>query len=164
MNDRELGRALLALDAAGLSGVPDARRLTWQVLERDRRRVRLLAGLAIALWVLAALLVLGMFVAMGLLMPRMAKLAQDAEAGRVAAAERERQEQENRVTEQMITLGVAASVGVLGLAALATVFLVLASRRATLRQINAGLLELSEQLNQLRTPGGHAAPEPSGPA
>jgi ABC-type Fe3+ transport system permease subunit len=147
MNDRELGNALLAFDA---SGSPDARQQTWHILERDRRRVRWLTGLAVVLWLVAALLVLGMFVAMGLLMPRMAKLAQEVEAGRVTAAERERQEQANRVTGQMITLGVAASVGVLALAALATVFLVLASRRATLRQINANLLAISEQLRQSR--------------
>jgi hypothetical protein len=147
MNDRELGEALLAFDA---SGSPDARQQTWHILERDRRRVRRLTGLAVALWLVAAVLVLGMFVAMGLLMPRMAKLAQEVEAGRVTAAERERREQANRVTGQMITLGVAASVGVLALAALATVFLVLASRRATLRQINANLLAISEQLRQSR--------------
>ena len=39
-----------------------------------------------------------------------------------------------------------------GMAALSTVLLVLASRRATLRQINASLLEISEQLKQLRMP------------
>jgi hypothetical protein len=153
MNDRELGDTLLAFDA---SGSPDTRQQTWHILEHDRRRVRLLTALAVALWLLAAFLVLGMFVAMGLLMPRMAKLAQEVEAGRVTAAERERQEQANRVTGQMITLGVAASVGVLALAALATVFLVLASRRATLRQINANLLAISEQLRQSRPAPGSA--------
>jgi hypothetical protein len=36
------------------------------------------------------------------------------------------------------------------LAAICTVLLTLLSRRATLRQINASLLEISEQLKQLR--------------
>jgi hypothetical protein len=36
------------------------------------------------------------------------------------------------------------------LAAICTVLLILLSRRATLRQINASLLEISEQLKQLR--------------
>lgn len=145
MTDRELGRALLAVD---LGGGPDARRQTWAVLDKDRRRVRLLTGLAVGSWLLAALLVFGMFVAMGLLMPRVAKLAQDVDAGRVTAVEREREERANQVTGHMITLGVAASVGVLGLAALATVFLVLATRRATLRQINANLIEIAELLKR----------------
>jgi len=37
---------------------------------------------------------------------------------------------------------------------LATVLLLLASRRATLRHINAGLIEIGEQLKQLRQPPG----------
>ncbi|MFO0850995.1 MAG: hypothetical protein U0871_20945 [Gemmataceae bacterium] len=150
MTDRELGRALLAVD---LGGGADARRQTWAVLDKDRRRVRLLTGLAVGAWLVAALLVLGMFVAMGLLMPRVAKLATDVDAGRVTPAEREREERANQVTSHMITLGVAASVGVLGLAALATVFLVLATRRATLRQINANLVEIAELLKRSPAPG-----------
>ena len=54
------------------------------------------------------------------------------------------------VMSRMITVGITASIGVLALAAGSTVFLVLASRRATLRQINASLLEISEQLKALR--------------
>jgi hypothetical protein len=57
-----------------------------------------------------------------------------------------------QITFQMITVGVTCSVGVLALAALSTVFLVLASRRATLRQITASLLEISQQLKDLRQP------------
>jgi hypothetical protein len=45
---------------------------------------------------------------------------------------------------------IAGSVAALFLAALCTVLLVITSRRATLRQINLSLMELSEQLKQLR--------------
>ena len=56
---------------------------------------------------------------------------------------------------------VAASVGLLALATLSTVFLVLSARRATLRQVNSSLLEISEQVKALREamakpPGGGA--------
>jgi hypothetical protein len=45
---------------------------------------------------------------------------------------------------------IAGSVGALFLAALCTVLLVTTSRRATLRQINLRLMELSEQLKHMR--------------
>ena len=51
---------------------------------------------------------------------------------------------------QMVTVGVAFSVGLTCLAVLASVMLSRASRRATLRQINASLLEISDQIKQLR--------------
>lgn len=51
---------------------------------------------------------------------------------------------------QMVTVGVAFSVGLTCLAVLASVMLSRASRRATLRQINASLLEISDQLKELR--------------
>ena len=44
----------------------------------------------------------------------------------------------------------ALSVAALALAAICTVRLVFASRRATLRQLNASLIEIAEQLKQLR--------------
>ena len=44
----------------------------------------------------------------------------------------------------------AACVAVIAFAALSTVLLVFTSRRATLRQVNASLVEISEQLKQLR--------------
>jgi hypothetical protein len=60
---------------------------------------------------------------------------------------------------QMVTVGVAFSVGLTCLAVLASVMQSRASRRATLRQINASLLEISEQLKELRK---SAAPPSSG--
>jgi len=48
MTEPELRQALLWLDAANLAGLPDARQLTWMVLQRDQRRVRRLAGVTVA--------------------------------------------------------------------------------------------------------------------
>ena len=55
MTEKDLRKALLGLDAAAIASVPDAEQITRRVLNRDRRRVRLLAALTIFLWVTAAL-------------------------------------------------------------------------------------------------------------
>jgi hypothetical protein len=49
------------------------------------------------------------------------------------------------------TLLIAFSIAALTLAAICTVLLNLTTRRATLRQINASLLEISDQLKELRS-------------
>jgi Mn2+/Fe2+ NRAMP family transporter len=154
MTERELGKALLKLDVADLSGVPDARALAWQVIEHDRRRVRALAWGTIAVWLLSVALILGVLVFYALLFPKQAKLRMDAEQGRVTAAEQRQAEEEHRIAFQMGTVLIAFGVAVLAAAALCTVLLALAARRATLRQINASLLEITEQLRQLRAAGG----------
>jgi hypothetical protein len=85
-------------------------------------------------------------------MPFEAHLRDPAQVARVGLTpEMLRQGELNaHIISRMITVGITVSVGVLALAAGSTVFLVLASRRATLRQINASLLEISEQLKALR--------------
>ena len=55
MTEKDLRKALLGLDAAAIAGVPDAQQITRKVLDRDRRRVQLLAALTIFLWLTAAL-------------------------------------------------------------------------------------------------------------
>jgi hypothetical protein len=154
MTENELGRALLKLDAAGLSGVPDLKQQTWKVLDRDRRSVRRLAGLTILLWLLSAALILTVLVAFGLLMPRQAKLRMDVEQGKVTPAQGDQIAHGHMIEFEMGTVIIAVSVAALSLAAFATLLLNLTSRRATLRQINASLLEISEQLKGLRQ-GGH---------
>lgn len=155
MSEKELGRALLNLDAQKLSGLTDAREQTWRILERDRRRVWWLTALTVAVWAAAIAMVLAMLVAFGLLMPLEAKLREDKQLARIGLtpADREMAEFKAHVMFQMITIGVTFSVGLLALAALATVLLVVASRRATLRQINASLLEISQQLKELKQTG-----------
>jgi hypothetical protein len=150
MTEKKLGQSLLELDARQIAGLPDAHAQTWRVLERDRRRVWWLTALTIALWSAAILMVLSMLVAFALLFPLQAKLREDAQLNRLPPEVRATAQEKSQVVFQMITVGVTCSVGLLALAALATVLLVVASRRATLRQVNASLLEISEQLKSLR--------------
>lgn len=149
MGEKELRRALLQLDG-GLPVLPDVKDLTRRVLEADQRRVRWLSAVAVLFWLVALGLVGFVFVQMGLLMPKQAKLEMDLREGKIAPPASERVQLSNQLAAQMLTLGVAAAVGVLALAALSTFLLVLASRRATLRQVSASLLEISQQLRELR--------------
>ena len=155
MTDKELSRALLDLDAWMLAGATDPREATMKILNQDRRRVWWWSAITIAFWIGALLMVLWMLVAMALLMPFEAHLRNPDEVARVGMTPEMLKEAELKahIVSRMITVGITASVGVLALAAGSTVLLVLASRRATLRQINASLLEISEQLKGLRKQG-----------
>src|SRR5262245_26943705 len=150
MGEKELGRALLDLDADKLAGAPDTRPQTWKILERDRRRVWWLTAVTIALWAGAIGMVFLMLIAFALVFPLQAKLRDPAELARLPAEMQTDAQFKAQVAFQMCTVGVTVSVGILALAALSTLLLVLASRRATLRQINASLLEISQQLKELR--------------
>jgi hypothetical protein len=154
VNEQEMGEALLRVDAAGLAGVPEAQRHAWAVLEKDRQRVRLLTWATVLVWLLAGALVLAGLVNFALTFPRQAKIVQDIEAGALKPADRDEAQRLVLVSFQKGTLLIAFSVAVMAGAALCTVFLILATRRATIRQLNAGLAEIAEQLRQLRTPGG----------
>src|SRR5262249_38335546 len=151
MNDKDLGKKLLDLDAATLSGVPDARQQTWAIVARDRRRVRLLTILALLVCLLAALLVFG-----GLAgwyaapFQSAAHMAHEREAGKLAPAQRDDDQRVLLLGLQKGTLLLAFSVAVLAIFSLCAVILIVASRRATLRQVNATLVEIAEQLRQLR--------------
>ncbi|HZY85954.1 MAG TPA: hypothetical protein VFE78_14070 [Gemmataceae bacterium] len=150
MSEKELGKALLNLDALALAGVPDARQQTWQVLERDRRRVRWLTGLTVAVWVLAMLLTLGVLVAFGFLFPQYALMMHGVEQGKLTQAQGQEMLRAYLMGLQKSLLVLALAVAALTKAALLTVVLVFASRRATLRQLNASLIEIAEQLKRLR--------------
>ena len=150
MSEKELGKALLNLDALALAGVPDARQQTWQVLERDRRRVRRLTGLTVAVWVLAMLLTLGVLVAFGFLFPQYALLVHGVEQGKLTQAQGQEMLRVYLMGLQKNLLVMALALAALALAAICTVLLVFASRRATLRQLNASLIEIAEQLKRLR--------------
>jgi len=152
MSDKDLGRALLDLDARMLAGAADPREATMKILDGDRRRVWWWSAIALTLWICTLLMVLWMLVAMGLLMPFEAHLRDPAQVARFGMTPEmlKAGELNAEIMFRMITVGITMSVGILALAAGSTVFLVLASRRATLRQINASLLEISDQLKQLR--------------
>jgi hypothetical protein len=154
MSEKDLGEALLKLDAAALAGVSDQRRQVWNILERDRRRVRLLTWLVVVVGLLAAALVVGGLVSYGFTFPRQALLVRQIEEGKLTARQRDEVQRVILMSFQKGTLLIAFSVAVMAVAALCTVFLILASRRATLRQINASLVEIGEQLKRLGQPPG----------
>jgi hypothetical protein len=84
------------------------------------------------------------------LFPKQAQLRLDIEQGMVTMARRQQIQDLQLLAFEKGTLLIAFSVAILALAAFGTVLLNHASRRATLRQINASLLEISEQLKHLR--------------
>jgi hypothetical protein len=71
-------------------------------------------------------------------------------AGTITPVERDQAEPLVPIAFQKGTLLIALSVAMMAVAALVTVLLILTSRRATLRHINAGLVEIAEQLKQPR--------------
>jgi hypothetical protein len=159
VSEKELGKALLRLDGASLAAVPDARQQTWRVLERDRRRVWWLTVVTVGIWLLAVAHVVSVLVHLNDLGPKQAQLMKHMQEGKITPEVREGVQASHQLAMQKLTMVVTAAVGLLALAALCTVFLVLASRRATLRQVNASLVEISEQLKHLRpTPPGPPAP------
>jgi hypothetical protein len=137
MTEKELGRALLNLDR---TAAPDSRPLTQKILERDRRRIRLLAGLATLFWLLTAAGVVGLCpFYMMIVAPRLRAY----QAGRAQLAN---DWDDWALVGDWAAYWILTCILSLLLAALCTVLLVLLSRRATLRQINASLLEISAQL------------------
>jgi len=150
VTEKELGRALLQVNALQLAGTPDAVQQTWKVLERDRRRVRWLSWLTVGMWIVAAAMIFLLLVAFGLLLPLQAKLRADVQDPRLNAAERQELQTEVTLAFQKAGVFTTLAVAVLAAAALGTMLLLFASRRATLRQVNASLVEISAQLKQLR--------------
>ena len=160
MDEHELGEALLRAGAAEDRDLPDARDLSSSVLARDRRRLRTLGGLILALWLAGAAGIGFVLYNLAIYVPKYMRLLMKIEEGGVSMEQRQRI-QENNLGGFQIGLSITAcSVAILALAALGTFLLVLASRRATLRQVNASLTSISDQLRQLscdRAGARHAA-------
>ena len=155
MSEKDLGKALLALDAGSLSETSDRHREVERLERHNKRWVRLLTGLTILFSLLAAF---GVFMLFWMfyyrLVPIMQKVYSDLEAPK-------------SITEYdavAVGLGwmfrcwwvslacVAGALVGLVLAGITTVWLILASRRATIRHVNACLVEISEQLKRLQPP------------
>lgn len=161
MNEKELRDSLLKSDAAAV----DPGQLTARILDRDRRRVRLLTGLTVFFWLLtAAVILFTLFAYYYFVVPKQRQLLDNLGQARAFPLPEIEQgmppEQfepvvwANLQITQMGVKVVGTSVVALALAALSTVLLVFATRRATLRHINASLVEISEQLKQLRADSG----------
>ena len=152
MTQKDLGKALLKLGVTELSGLPDVREQTWTILERDRRRVRRLTGVTIAAWLLSTVLIFSVIVAFGFHFPKVAQLRMDVERGHVNQVQRDRIQEcarprahEGHAPDRL--LGRRPDIRV----SLYRAFEPEYTRRATLRQINASLVEISNQLKELRS-------------
>ena len=161
MNEKELRDALLSWAAqSGPSAAPD--QTLARVLSRDRRRVRLLATATAVLWLLAAGGI-PMFFAlyMNFIFPKVEAVLHEMithDRHTDPAALDRAAHITLLATSKLGILLVTASVLALLLAACGTLLLVFASRRATLRQVNANLTQIA---THLRPPSsGPAAPPP----
>jgi hypothetical protein len=147
MTERELGKALLNLDM-GPNASADPRLMARRILDRDRWRVRILTALTAVLWVAAAAGVVALITCYHVIVsPRL----QAYHAGR---AQLEQDWRDWALAGDIASKGMMMSVLVLLLAAVCTVLLIWYSRRVTLRQINANLVVISEQLRLLTQPPG----------
>src|SRR5690349_2221058 len=72
MLDKDVGDALLRLDLTPQSTTPTAQ--IERIIHIDRRRVRRWTRISVALWILAALGAIGIFILGGLTFPMIAKL------------------------------------------------------------------------------------------
>lgn len=153
MSQDNLRDALLKLDAMDLAGTPDTRREVMKIIERDRRRVRLLAAITIFLWVIVTAAIVFVLYIYSLYLPKEMQMLQDLGARPRIMNVAEDLPEASIILISVVSKGtavVAGSVGLLALATLSTVFLVLSTRRATLRQVSSSLLEISEQVKALR--------------
>ncbi len=149
MKESDVRKRLLELDRKNLQTETADRQLARNVLERDRRRVWILAALAILFWLIAAA---GVFwvvsAAVFHLYPKHQQLMRDSAMGAIPV-ERviELQSLHFRAVE-ICTLVVAAAFVAATLAVACTILLVLVSRQGTLRQINLNLAEIFDLLKQ----------------
>src|ERR1700726_3297377 len=142
MTDKELAKALLQMGSSELHSTPDAGELTKKILARDRRRVWLVAAVTLFFWVMSALALFGfMFTLLGM-------IGEIQQPGRPPA-------DPLIAAVYKFLLVLAASLESLILAFLCTILLMFFSRRATLRQVNANLAEISHQLKELKQATGN---------
>jgi len=157
MNDKQLRELLLQLDASALAEPEAAHRQTAQVLRRDRVTTRLLTVIAAVLWCVAVVgltFIVWFFIAK--MKPERDKFMHNVGPDAVQPLSLEGQLANSHVYQMVLEYGIVVLTGstlVLALAALSTVVMISASRRATLRQINASLLAISNQLKRAQLNG-----------
>jgi hypothetical protein len=148
MSEHELGKMLLQAETSGPSESRDGARLTAQLLDRDRRQVRRLGTITLLLWLLGAAGIGFVLYELSVYVPEYMDFRWEKSGTR--STERRLGFQESYFAGfQIGMIVVAGSVAVFALAGLGTFLLVHASRRATLRQINASLVLISKRLEQL---------------
>jgi hypothetical protein len=149
MNEHDIGKSLLQAGTGEQPGPWDCSGQTAQILQRDRRRVRVLGGTTLALWLLGVCGIAFVLYELAAHLP--AYLSLRGERAGTTSIERRQNITEGYLAGIQIGIVVfGCSAGVLALAALGTFLLVLDTRRATLRQINASLALISRRLEQLQ--------------
>jgi hypothetical protein len=135
-----------------------------RIVDTDRRRVKSWTRIAVALWVFAALGAVFIFLLGAVTFPAIAQSIMEENAAKTSEASTENSKNTDKelgtlekpntaflmlakLTAMCMVVG-SGSFLILVLAGLATVLLLARSRAATLRQINANLLQISEQLKR----------------
>ena len=147
MLDKNVGNALLKLD---LSTPTEASAIQIErIIDADRRRIARWTWISITLWVLAALGAILVFIMGGLAFPMITKLLAAKGEGTL-----DNPDTPFLILAKLVAMcllfGSASFVTLVG-AGLSTVFLLVRSRSATLRQINSNLLQISDHLKRIPT-------------
>ena len=141
MSDKDIGQAMLRSEDQ-----IDHQALTDQVLWRDRRRLWSLGIVCVIAWMAVVML------PWATIMPMLAKVTGESDAGRPLFVG------EPKDVAEVVRVGTIAtfigSVASMFVAAVCTVALIILSRRATLRQVNARLQEISVQIKRLQPAEG----------
>ena len=160
--------ALLAIDSRIPTSPAEGREVAKAALRRDRRRVRVLMWMTIGFFLLTVIGICGSVYCYYIkIVPEINKYRQDLSAVEQQLAKQEPQPSKPDLldmsarltvwqgqalfTIQTVNLwGIMALFAVMLAAAFCTVLLIMATRRATLRQIQSSLLALSEQFDTLK--------------
>lgn len=159
MGDQELSKALQGILNKEPLATHDPRHMAAEALRTERRRFRILAALSIVFWLLAAAGLLLLLVGLNRFVifvrisdypaPRAAAVPASDQV--IVLTDEQRQMLHGTSLLHHSIPIVAGSVVSLMLGALCTLLLVYSSRRAALRQLTAGLAEISQQLRELRS-------------
>ncbi len=149
MSDQEIIRALKDVVARHAPPAP-AQQLSLELQARDRWRIRILASVTTLLWLcgIAALLYMIFWFNRFIILSSTRFDGPNAPAGYESWRAGEEWHAQRELHHSLEACMLA--VPMLLVAALCTVWLVLMSRRATLNQINISLVEISQQLQEMR--------------
>lgn len=141
MSEKELGEALLrGEDPIDLAALAD------RVLRRDRRRVWFLGIACVIAWMLVVML------PWATVMPMVTKVVMiSSNSVPPTAYDKEQTILLAQVVKQGVMATFFGSIASMFVAAICTVSFIIFSRRATLRQVNARLTEISAQLRSMAT-------------
>jgi len=143
MSNKELRDALLR----GHEHV-DLQALTEQVLKRDRRRMWVLGIVCVIAWMMVVML------PWSTVLPMMAKVAryQLEISNSTTQPSRDQTMELLRILKTGTMATFFGTIASMFIAAICTVSLIISSRRATLRQVNARLSEISRQIQEMKRP------------